>query len=156
MRKKVSIIFFLLIGLFLFAICGIPCEASEIDNGFNYEDYQKDEKTKEMKSKRNIILTENVDFNDENETFQFCNEFMNIVNENLNYYDTSIEKELNKKIDFYENALKKFELNEKNIEEYQELVAKLDNYQEILNNYNNILYATSNNILYATSHGIIL
>lgn len=144
MKTRICIFIFLLIGLFSFVFLGVPCEASEMNvNGFEYEEYQQNDKIKDMKSKKSIMLTENVNFNDESETLQFCNEFVNFVNENLNYYDTSIENELNEKINYYEEKLKNFKLSEKNVEDYQELVAKLENYQEILNNYNNLLYAPS-------------
>lgn len=110
---------------------------------FENVEYQQNKKIKNKEDKKNKVLTENVNFDDESETLQFCNEFVTVVNEELNYYDTSIDNELNKKINSYEEKLENFNLNEKNVEEYQELVAKLENSKEMLDNYNNLLYTPS-------------
>lgn len=83
------------------------------------------------------------DFNDKDKTLTFCNEFLNDVNEQMLSRNTSIRDELVKKISDYEKQKNNFDLNDKNIDEYEELNSKLDMYKELLSNYDNVLYDVS-------------
>lgn len=146
MKLKVCLFLILLISIFSFGICGISSKTSKIKNiVVENKEHQQVEKVKSIKSKKrdkSILLTEteNIDFNDETETLQFCNEFISIVNENLNNYGTSVESELYKKIELYETQLHNFKFNEKNTNEYDELVAKLETAKKTLDNYDGLLY----------------